>query len=387
MRILQVHNFYRQAGGEDTVVRNEAALLRENGHIVVQYMRSNEELGGVPGMTAAKQSVWSGKTFSEVSELIAAEQPDVLHAHNTFPLISPSVYYAASAARVPVVQTIHNFRLACPNALLYRDGARCHDCVGKSVKWPAVVHACYRGSRAASLAVTSTLAVHRLLGTWRHMVSCYIALTEFARDILVREGLPADRIRVKPNFVFRDTGIGVGDGQFILFVGRLTEEKGVRTLLDTWRQFNWLPELRLVGVGPLFDEAVSAAAVDSRIVVLGGRSHDETLQLMGDAPILVFPSTWYEGMPMTIVEALARGTPVAASDLGGAREMLTAARHSKLFAPGNPESLASVLTAMWNSVDKTAARTEARDLFERHYTASANYSQLVEIYRTCLSVA
>src|SRR5260370_29570159 len=226
MKILLVHNVYQQRAGEEAVVRAEARLLEANGHAVVRYERNNDELqgsGALSGIGAAVETIWSSRSFREMAALIGKERPDVAHFHNTFPLISPSAYYACARTGVPTVQTLHNYRLLCPGAKFLRDGGICESCLGRKAAWPAVVHGCYRGSRAATAATATMLAVHRGLGTWRNKIDVYVALTEFARQKFIEGGLPADRIVVKPKFMAGDSPPArMQAEEYVLFVLRLS---------------------------------------------------------------------------------------------------------------------------------------------------------------------
>src|SRR4051794_39402509 len=222
--ILLVHNAYQQAGGEDAVLAAEAGLLEAQGHTVSTFVANNREirrLSSLQNVRVAAETIWSRRSEREIRRRIAALKPVVAHFHNTFPLISPSAYYACQRAGVPVVQTVHNFRFLCPNAVFYRDDRPCTDCLGKTPPWPGVVHACYRDSRVTTGVVATMLTVHRLAGTWDRQVDQYIALTEFMRGKLIEGGFRADQIAVKPNFVSPDPGVGGHRGRYALFVGRL----------------------------------------------------------------------------------------------------------------------------------------------------------------------
>src|SRR5882724_6530140 len=246
-------------GGEDAVVAREHKLLVDMGHRVIPYFRANGDLKGrgISGaVNAGVDSVWSSRSYREVAWLLKSETPDVAHFHNSFPLISPAAYYACAEAGVPVVQTLHNYRLLCPAATFLRDGKVCEACLSRSVPWPGVLHGCYRGSRPATAAVAAMLAVHRAIGTWQERVDVYIALTEFARRKFIEGGLPAERIVVKPNFVASDLGPKQGRGDYALFVGRLSEEKGLGVLLNAWGRLRELIPLRIAGDGPLREEIV-----------------------------------------------------------------------------------------------------------------------------------
>ncbi len=298
MKILQVHNFYQQPGGEDQVYFAESELLQRHGDVVEQYSVHNDSLDQKRGFHVALQTIWNGDSYRRIREVISRFRPEVVHCHNTFPIVSPAAYYAARAERVPVVQTVQNYRLICPAATLLRKGRVCEDCVGHFVPYSGVLHSCYRGSRAASAAVASMLTAHRLIGTWRKAVESYIAPTEFLKSKLVQGGLPAHKVAVKPNFLPSDPGPGPGDGGYALFVGRLSPEKGLATLLRAWRELQDLP-LRIAGDGPLRDFVTAQAKALPNVSVLGFQERSEVIKLVKAAALLVVPSEWYEGFPMT----------------------------------------------------------------------------------------
>jgi len=385
MKLLLCHNYYQKPGGEDQVFAAEGRLLRSRGHHVVEYTKHNDAIKRMGRWEAAKKTVWNGKVYGELRELIRSERPDILHATNIFPLISPAAYAAARDEGVPVVQSLHNYRLICPKALLMRDGRACESCLGKRFAWPAVVHACYRGSRTATAVVATMLAVHRRRGTWTQSVDRYIALTEFARKKLIEAGLPAKTITVKPNFLPEDPGPGEGFGGYAIYVGRLSAEKGVDVLLDAWSQMQGDIPLRIVGDGPLAETVRSAAADDSRIRWLGQEPHDEVLDLIGDARFLVFPSTCFETFGLSTVEAFAKGTPVVASRLGAMQELVSNGHTGLHFRPGDADDLAAKVNRLWNDGGVLGRmRLHARDEFEAKYTADANYEMLLSIYEQVL---
>ena len=377
MKILVCHNAYQQPGGEDEVVRTERRLLEERGHDLVPFTRHNDEIERMAALSVAGATLWSRATRRDLARLLKRERPDIVHCHNTFPLISPSAYYAARDAGTPVVQTLHNYRLVCSNAQLFRDGGPCEDCVGKSLPWPGVLHACYRDDRRASAVVVAMLGLHRALGTWSRLVARYIALTEFARRKFVEGGLPADRIAVKPNFLHPDPGPGRGDGGFALFVGRLSEEKGIETLLRAWEGIDDVP-LRIVGEGPLAPLVREAAERTGSVRWLGRLPQEEVQRLLGEARCLVVPSRWYEGFPRVVVEAYARGTPVVASRLGGLAEIVDGRRTGRLFRPDDADELARAVRSI--DAEAGALRAAARAEFEARYTAEASYRTLMRIY-------
>ncbi len=390
MKILLVHNFYRQHGGETAVFEAERRMLHAAGHRVICYTRDSKEIESFgpwqrAGLTPT--AIWARKSHREISALIASETPDVAHFTNTLPLISPSAYYACRKARVPVVQSLHNYRLICPAATLWRDGSICQECVDHSLL-RSVRHACYQSSRAASAVLASALAVHRRLGTYSGLVDRYIALTQFARDKLVAGGLPKERISIKPNFIDPDPGVRKGAGEYALFAGRLTAEKGVHTLLDAWKRVGGGIPLRIAGDGPL-REAL-ARRIDTEEIfsakLLGSLSHDALMRELRGARVLVFPSEWYEGMPMAIVEAFACGVPTIASRLGGMQEMIDDGRNGLLVAPADPEHLAeSVRWAFNRETEMAELSRAARAEYESHYTAAENCARLIDIYRAAIA--
>jgi glycosyltransferase involved in cell wall biosynthesis len=386
MRILLVHNFYQQTGGEDLVVADEARLLASRGHEVVHYSVHNDQVSSLSSLTLGYRTIWSQPAYRDVRSAIATHRPEVVHVHNTLPLLSPSVYYAASAEGVPVVQTLHNYRLMCPAAVCFRDGHVCTDCVGKPVAVGAIRHACYRDSRNASAAVATMLSVHRLLGTWRHKVSVYIALTDLARRMFIESGLAAEKLVVKPNFVDPDPGIGTGSGGYALFVGRLSAEKGIRTLLNAWRSVGERLPLRVVGDGPLAPDVAAAAGETRGITWLGERTPSEIAPLLKEATCLVFPSECYETFGRVIVEAFAAGTPVVAAGHGAAAELVAEEITGVHFRPGDAEDLAArVIHLDSHPALRTAMRAAARRDFENRFTADVNYQSLLAIYQRALA--
>jgi glycosyltransferase involved in cell wall biosynthesis len=389
MKIVMVHNTYQQPGGEDVVFQQECANLERAGHEIVRYQRSNFEIDKLSfsgRLALPKNTIWSAATRREFGALLLRERPDLVHVHNTFMMISPSIYAACRDRRVPVVQTLHNFRLLCPAATLYRDGKICEDCLAGSL-WNAVRYSCYHDSKPASATVALMLATHRRLGTWRDSIDRYIALTEFSRDKFISAGFPAQKIAVKSNFVGSDPGPRTQTRDFALFAGRLTPEKGLATLLDAWERLAVLCPLEIVGDGP--ERPALEARVRERniqgVTFRGSISRAETIALMKTARFLISPSTWYEGFPMVIAEALACGTPVICSRLGAMREIITDGVTGLHFEPGNAEDLARTVTKACSQPHAQAAMSrKARRAYENNYTAEKNYAQQMEIYREAM---
>jgi glycosyltransferase involved in cell wall biosynthesis len=386
MRVLIVHNRYQQKGGEDSVARSERNLLLHSGDVVESLEHDNDAIVGFRGKLAASASVfYSPAGTRRVREIIARFRPDVVHVHNWFPSLSPAIFWVCKQARVPVVHTVHNYRLLCAGGSLFRDGSVCEDCIGTSFRTPGIRHGCYRASRAGTAVATLGMLTHWQAGTWDRAVDRFIALSAFAKEKLVQGGLPESRIVVKPNGLDVDPGQRPGSGGYFAFVGRLSEEKGVGTLLACWRQCAELPPLRIAGVGPLEDEVRRAAAANRNIEWLGGLDNDATLDLMGGAAAVICPSLWYEGMPRVVIEALAVGTPILASRLGTYVEMISDGQQGYLFDAGNANGLSTVVRQALGKGSLTAMRDTARREFLERYSGAANVAMLRGIYETVIA--
>jgi glycosyltransferase involved in cell wall biosynthesis len=395
MVMLFVHNYYKREGGEDAGVRQERDLLAAAGHRIVEYSRCSGEiaLNGISSrVKLAAGALWSKRTYTELSSLLAKERPEVAFIHNTVPLISPSAYFACAEAEVPVVQTLHNYRFLCPAGTFLREGKICEECV-TSTLFRSVWHGCYQNSAAASATLALMLASQRALGTWQEKVACYIARTEFARKKFIEGGLPAERIVVKPCFVHPDPGPRVGAGDTVLFLGRLSPEKGVRTLIAAWehlggnvplRNGGSVP-LRIAGDGPLREELETE--VERRriagVKVLGRVPGADLLVEMKRARFLVFPSEWYEGLPLTIAEAFACGVPVVASRIGSMVELVEDGRTGLHFTPGDAVDLATKVEWAWTHPKEMEEMGHAaRREYEAKYTGARNYEMLMGICRS-----
>jgi glycosyltransferase involved in cell wall biosynthesis len=379
MKVLLCHEFYQQFGGEDRSFLDEAAQLRSHGHQVVEYTRHNDAIDDRNRVGLAARSVWNARTYRELRELIRQEHPDIMHCTNIFPLISPSAYRAANVEGVPVVQALRNYRMLCPKATLMRDGHACESCINKIFPWPAVQHACYHDSRLGSAVVATMLAVNTIRGTWRRVDRFYTP-SNFARNVFIRAGMPADRIDVKPNCVISDPGPGPGDGGYVLFVGRLSPEKGISTLLSAWSELQEPIPLRIIGDGPCRESVERSAASDSRITYLGERTFKGVLNELRSATCLVMPSVWYETFGRTIIESYAAGTPVVASRLGAMEEIVAHQKTGLLFQPGSSSALSHAIRALCHRTDLAAMRRRARREFEEKYTAEQGYIRLMSIY-------
>lgn len=378
LRVLVVHNRYREAGGEDAVFANEVALLRSGGVEVETLESSNAAIGGFAGKAAAALAAsYSRSGKRAAARAIARLRPDVVHVHNAFPWPGPALFDACAEAGVPAVWTLHNFRLACANGLLFRDGRPCEDCLGRA-PWPAVAHRCYRGSLAGSAAVAASIAWHRARGTWRSKVARFVVLSEFARALTERAGVPAERIAVKPNFV-ADPGLPEHPRSGALYVGRLSREKGVATLVEAWRQLPQVP-LTVIGDGP--ERAALEAAAPKQVRFLGARPKVDVLAVMAEAQALVLPSEWYENFPMVLVEAMALGTPVIAARIGALAALVEPGANGLHFTPGDPADLARVADETFADPARLAKLgAGARAAWRARLSPESNLEQLLEIYR------
>ncbi len=403
MKIIQIHNLYKQAGGEDSVVASERNMLEAAGHEVIPYYKNNDGIVGIWQLIVSSlKTLWNYKVYSEFRQLLKNHCPDVVHCHNTFPLISPAIYWACEKEGVPVVQTLHNYRLLCLNSQFFRYNKKneaevCEKCHKRVFKIPGIKYRCYRGSIAGSAVVASMLFLHRVLGTWKNKVSAYIVLTEFQKQKMSEGGLPQARIFVKPNFVSSKTEkesveCEIPQLPYVLFVGRLSPEKGCAVLLQAWKYFydsydftqnKIRPELLVVGDGPDKEslEQWSKEQQLNQVRFTGELPRNQVQALMKRAEFLILPSLWYEGFPMTIVEAFSCGTPVLASDLGGMKGIIKEGVNGRKFAVGDARLLAERMNTMFSSEDLVAMRAAVQNEFESEYSESFNLSLLLDVYK------
>jgi glycosyltransferase involved in cell wall biosynthesis len=378
LRVLIAHNHYQQHGGEDEVVTAEVNLLRRFGNHVELYERNNKEIDNIAKLNLLGQTFWSRKTQYDLKRLIGDFHPDIIHVHNTLPLISASIYWTAAQLGIPIVQTLHNFRLMCPQGMFLRDGKICEDCLGH-LPWRGVVRKCYRQSVAQSAVIAGALSVHRLCGTYESKVTAYIALNNFCRNKFLDAGIPKDKIFIKPNFVdippherkISDRG---------LFVGRLSAEKGVEILTQALHKLNKV-SIDVIGTGPLSSLVSDHAYVRYH----GWKNSDQVYEKMRSASYLIMPSIWYENFPRTLVEAFACGLPVIASNFGAMAELIKHGHTGLLFDHDSVDSLAAAIQwAEQNPKTMAIMGEHARQEYENKYTAEKNYSQLMSIYRAAI---
>ena len=388
MKILIVHNSYQQPGGEDTVFRQERDLLRRAGHEVLTYEKSNfevDEYTGVKKFALIRDVMWNSSTRREFGQMLSENKPDVVHVHNTFMRISPSIYSACAEEGIPVVQSLHNYRLLCPGTNFFRAGKACEECVTHSM-WRGIAHGCYHESSVATATVAAMLKLHRVLGTWENLVHSYVALSEFSRQRFIAGGLPAEKISVKPNFVDPDPGPRQSDGDYGIFVGRLSEEKGLETLLAGFALTPKVP-LIIVGDGPPLKSLKQLASSRSltNVVFRGRLPRQETWSLVKGARFLIQPSECYENFPMAVAEAFACGTPVLCSRLGAMQEIVSDRRTGLHFNVEDPQDLAAKVMWAWeHRTDMAQMGKAARAEFEAKYTAEKNYRMLMELYQRAI---
>lgn len=391
MRILIIHERYRQRGGEDVVVEAEAALLARHGVEVDLLTTDNADIRGAGSAGLALRALWSPEGYRLARAAAERFRPDVIHVHNTFPLLSASVFDAARAMGVPVIQTLHNYRLLCPNALLLRDGAPCEDCVGRTFKWPGIRRGCYRDSPAASAAVAGYALSQRLIGVARRRVALYHALTPFAAALFMRGGIPADRLTVRPPL--RDypsaahgaapAGHGGPGRAGGLFVGRLSPEKGVDTLLAAWRDVD--APLDIIGDGPEMDRLRRMAPPQVRFH--GRLSAEAAARAMGRAALLAFPSVCYENFPLAVAEAMAAGLPVLCASGGAAADVLgdvsgDAGEPGQFARPGDVDDWRRRATALLaDPAALTRLGAQGREAWTRRLSPDAVFAAALADYR------
>lgn len=395
LKILLVHNFYgsEAPSGENAVYLAELALLRSRGHEVLEFTRHSDEIrnhGWVGTLKGAASVPWNPFSLNNIRRLIAVEKPDIMHVHNSFPLLSPAIFYAARGTQTATVLTLHNYRLFCPAAIPMRAGAVCTECLDQRNVWPALKHGCYRQSRLATVPLALNVALHRRLGTWGQQVDAFVALSEFQRQRMAQAGLPLGRMMVKPNFYPGSPVVQPWAQRqpYVVFAGRLTAEKGLISLLRAWQAWGeQVPELRILGDGDLRQQ-LEQMALDLPIRFMGQLGGAEAEQQIAGAQLLVLPSECFEGFPMVVREAFAFGTPAAVSNLGPLPSIVQAGVSGVVFEPGNPVSLLQVVKTAWQTHGLLERLGQgARAEFEEKYTEEANYATLMGIYQRAMEVS
>jgi glycosyltransferase involved in cell wall biosynthesis len=398
MKVLLVHNFYQSSApsGEDKVFKNELELLRKSGLEVIVYTKNNDSITGygkLDRLYLALKNIWSLETYREIKTLIKKERPDIAHFHNIWYLISPSAYYACKDMGVPVVQTLHNFRIYCANGLLFRDEKICEECITKPIKRfksikNAFKYRCYRNSIGYSLSIALTEYFHWIKKTWIDVIDAYIALTEFSKNKYIDGGLPAYKIFLKPNFISNPPEPNYFHEDYACFIGRITQEKGLDIIIKAFtllksRQI----KLMIVGDGALkkqIEQIIKKQKINN-IELLGIKKHKDTIQILKNAMFLILPSICYETFPLVLIESFASGKPVIASRLGAMAELIEDKKTGLLFEPGNSNDLLKQINWMLENKDLLIQMGKnARIEFETKYTEEKNISTLLQIYKTVI---
>lgn len=379
-----VHNYYQQSGGEDEVFKNEIEILRNNNVEVSIYTISNSDIDNISKVEKIKtgvNAIWSYKQYKNIISILAKHKPDVVHIHNFFPLISPSIFYACSNMKIPVVQTLHNYRLICPAATFLRENKVCEDCLTGSL-YNSVKHGCYRESKVQTIPVATMISINRVIKTWKNKVSRYIALTDFAKGKFVQAGIEEQLITVKPNFVIEPSTINDRRDNFLLFVGRISPEKGVGILLNAWSNIKDKKGMKLIiiGDGPDKDKFAKLYEEHEDIIFKGKIDHSKIINYMSRARFLLVPSIWYEGFPMTILEAYSVGTPVIASKIGSLQEVVKDSVTGFHFEKGSIDSLSKVIeeALFYKNYENLVNQTKKEYL--NKYTPTVNAKMLMGIY-------
>lgn len=393
MRVLQLHNFYRSSApsGENNVVDAERSLLERNAVQLDTFYADSDELekrGLIGTLTGALATPWNPVSAHELQKRIIDFDPDIVHAHNTFPLLSPSVFHAVNG-RAGRVLTLHNYRTVCANGIPMRNNRVCTQCIDQRSVMPALRHGCYRNSRMATLPLALNIMLQRSVGTWVNQVDAFIVLSDFQRRIMAKAGFPEELIHVKPNFLPGEPDVTIWSDRprSVVFAGRITEEKGIRTLIDVWRRWgSSAPDLRIIGDGDL-REALESSTQGLPVTFLGQIPQAEAMREIGLARLLVVPSEWYEGFPMVLQEAFAHGTPAAVSNIGALPDIIEYGRAGGVFEPNDPMSMLSKLQSLWSDQSGLEQKgAKARDIFESKYMEAQNLTKLLEIYRTAIAV-
>jgi glycosyltransferase involved in cell wall biosynthesis len=385
VKIVYCHNYYRFRGGEDVSFESDVDLLRSRGHEVIPFTLDNRTWDSSP-MRMAIQSIWNTEAAKALKGLLQREKPDILHCNNLFPQLSVSIYRPAKQLGIPIVQAMRNYRAFCANSFLYRDGNVCTKCVGHVASWHGLLHRCYRDSFAATGSVVGMQLIHRLFRIQQRYVNVFFTPSEFARRIHIDGGFPADRIVCRSNYVLPDMGPVYSKTNEAVFVGRLSAEKGVSTLLSAWAKSETNLQLKIIGDGPEMEALKAQASEMKRVEWLGSRDTDQVLQSIGNARVLIMPSNWYETFGRTIAEAFSRGTPVISSRLGAMQELVEHEKNGYLFEPGSSDDLARQISRI-ATLDREEYQTmasAARTSYEERFSPEVGYRQLISIYQRAL---
>lgn len=380
MNILMAHNYYAISGGEDVSYRSEKYILEQNGNNVVSYEADSSEISKNSNVKNAINSIWNQKTYDQVTNLIRESDIEIAHFQNTFPILSPSVYYAARNLNVPVIQSLRNYRLTCVNGLLFREGNICTLCVGKSFPIYGIKNKCYRDDARASAVVAASSVIHSNLGTYKNVVDKYIAVSNFVKDLYISSGLPEEKIFVKPNVVAGEVPIGLGNGNYFLYVGRLSEEKGIMHLIESFLRNEIFYPLKIIGDGPLVEVIIQMCNMTDKIEYLGRLPIESVYNFMGSAKAVIVPSLWHEPFGRVVIESYAVGTPVIGSSKGGITELIHHGYTGMLYGE-DPNAIFNVISEfLIADAAPNEMRDNCRNEYEKHYSEKANYKILRRIY-------
>ncbi|HWZ21492.1 MAG TPA: glycosyltransferase family 4 protein [Cytophagaceae bacterium] len=383
MKILIVHNKYKIAGGEDIQTEEEILLLKQNGVDVHSFYVSNDSVDDIPNVKLAYNTIWSEKHYKILFQKIKTEKFDIVHVQNFFPLLSPSIFYAAKKAGAKVIMTTHNYRLICPNALMFIENKICNSCLGKTVPYPALFKKCYRDSFSATAATVAMLSFHNFVNTWEKQVDGFICISNFVKKQLILGGFKEAQLHVKYNFVSPNLTPDFEPEDYYVFVGRTSNQKGIDLLLNTFQGTQ--KRIIIIGDGPLNSMVKEFAERNSNIQFLGKLSLEETYKKIAKAKALVCPSHSNEPFGRTIAEAFAHGTPVIGSSLGGITELVKEGINGFLFDPFQKSDLLKALDKFEKIEDKDSLRKRAYASYLENFTPSINYRRIVEIYKQILN--
>jgi glycosyltransferase involved in cell wall biosynthesis len=382
MKILIVHNKYKIPGGEDIQTQEELALLNQYGMDVHTFTVSNDSIDAINTINLALNTIWSEKYYKILLKKIKTEKFDIIHIHNFFPLLSPSIFYAAKKAGAKVVMTAHNYRLVCPNALMFIENKICNACLGKTIPYPALFKKCYRDNFMATAATIAMLGFHNIVHTWRNKIDGIICISEFVKGQLMLGGFDEKQLHVKYNFVSSNIPPNFEPEDYYIFVGRISDQKGIELLLKTFQLLQ--KKLVIIGDGPLNSMVLEFTARNKNIEYLGKLSLEETYKKIAKAKALISPSQSNEPFGRTIIEAFAHGTPVLGSALGGITELIKEGSNGFLFDPYKEGDLQNAIYKFEAVTDIKTIRTESFNSYKAKFTTDLNYKEIMGIYTKIL---
>lgn len=383
MKVLMLHNRYKIMGGEDVSTNAEYTLLKEHGVDIETLILTNDIIEDENKLGLAINTIWSKKYYAEILQRIEDKKYDIIHVQNFFPLFSPSIFYAAKKAGIKIVMTVRNYRLICPNGLMYVNGAICTDCVGKTIPYPALIKKCYRNSTSATGVTVAMLSLHNFLNTWKNKIDGFICISEFVKKQLIAGGIEENKLHVKYNFVATEIPPNFNPQDYYIYVGRISTEKGIDILLETFSKNK--KKLLIIGDGPLKEDVVAAAERNDNIIFCGKLPLQETYKKLAAAKALIFPSKWHEPFGRTIVESFAHGTPIIGTPLGGVPELIEEGVNGFLFDPSLQSDLERALLVFESQPNPELLRRNAYGSYKQKFTPSVNYERIMQIYNGILN--